>query len=298
MKDKIKSGFVTICGRPNVGKSTLLNSLIGEKVAIVSHRPQTTRNSIRAVLNTDSAQIVFIDTPGLIRPRNKLNEYMVKSVDSALKDTDIVLLMVDGTEKISGTEKELIERFNKKKQNVILVINKTDIANKGKLANLILQYSELSEFKAVVPVSALKKDGIDILKKEIDKLLDYGPVYFPDNMITDQPDKQIVSEIVREKALKSLNDEVPHGIAVEIEEFKERDNADILDISVIIYCEKDTHKGIVIGKNGSMLKIIATRAREDMENFFGCKVNLRCWVKVKSDWRNDGSVLKNFGYEL
>lgn len=297
MSKIFKSGFVSIIGKPNVGKSTLLNKLIGEKVAIVTHKPQTTRNSITAILNTENSQIVFIDTPGMHKPKTKLGEYMVKSSGNAISDTDVVLFVVEPTTKPQGIELNLIERFKSLNQKVILIINKIDTVSKEKLVLAISAYKELYDFLTIIPISALEGDGVKIILNEIEKLMEEGPAFFPEDMVTDQPEKQIIAEIIREKALKSLDDEIPHGIAVEIEEFKERTEKEIIDISAIIYCEKDSHKAIIIGKNGATLKIIATRAREDMEKFFGCKVFLQCWVKVKDDWRNKGGLLRNFGYE-
>ncbi len=297
MNKIIKSGFVSIVGKPNVGKSTLLNKLIGEKVAIVTHKPQTTRNSITAILNTENSQIVFIDTPGMHRPKTKLGEIMVKSFGKAISDNDIVLFVVEPTNKLQGVNLHIIERFKALNQKVILIINKIDTVSKEKLILAISAYKELYEFVSIIPICALDGDGVKIIISEIEKLLEIGPMYFPLDMYTDQPEKQIVAEIIREKALKSLDDEIPHGIAVEIDKFKERENKKILDICAIIYCEKDTHKAIIIGKKGATLKIIASRARQDMEVFFGCKVYLQCWVKVKDDWRNNGGLLRNFGYE-
>lgn len=291
-----KSGFVTIVGNPNVGKSTLLNLLTGEKVAIVSHRPQTTRNSITGILNTDTAQIVFVDTPGMHKPKTRLSEYMVKDIKSALMETDVVLMVTEPDDRDFETEKSMIESFKAAGQRVILIINKTDTVNAPEIAGLINKYKNLCDFDAIIPTSAKGGKDRELLIAEIEKLLDLGPLFFPEDMVTDQPEKQIAAELIREKALKSLSDEIPHGIAVEIEKFKERESGEILDISATIYCERESHKGIIIGKNGKMLKLILTRAREDMERFFGCKINLQCWVKQKSDWRNNDRELKNFGF--
>lgn len=296
MNQNKKSGFVTIVGKPNVGKSTLLNLLIGEKVAIVSHRPQTTRNSITGILNTDTAQIVFVDTPGMHKPKTRLSEYMVKDIKTALSDTDLVLMVTEPGEKEFETEQSLIESFKAAGQRVILIINKTDTINANEEAELIIKYSSLNKFDAIIPTSAKSGKDRELILNEIENLLDIGPAFFPEDMITDQPEKQIAAEIIREKALKSLSEEIPHGIAVEIDKFKERETGDILDVSAIIYCERESHKGIIIGKNGKMLKLIASRAREDMERFFDCKVNLQCWVKEKGDWRNNDRQLKNFGF--
>ncbi|MBE6903397.1 MAG: GTPase Era [Ruminococcaceae bacterium] len=291
-----KSGFVTIAGRANVGKSTLLNLLVGEKVAIVSHRPQTTRNSITGILNTDTAQIVFVDTPGMHKPKTKLSEFMVKNIKEALTDTDIVLFVVEPKNSASEIDLSLLESFKASGQQVILIINKTDTISATEVAELITTFNSLFDFASIIPTSAKGGKDRELIISEIEKLLLPGAIFFPEDMITDQPEKQIAAEIIREKALKSLSDEIPHGIAVEIESFKEREESDILDISAVIYCERQSHKGIIIGKNGKMLKLIGSRAREDMERFFDCRVNLQCWVKDKGDWRNNDRMLKNFGY--
>ena len=297
MEDKkiTKSGFVSIVGAPNVGKSTLVNALVGSKVSIVTHKPQTTRNKILAILNTDDSQIIFVDTPGMHRPKTKLGGCMVKSITQAMEETDAVLLVVEPTAKISNANQHFIEGFIKTKIPVLLIINKIDKIEKKELMEIIAAYTQLYDFTSIIPISAIKSDGVNIILEELKNIIPEGPQYFPEDMITDQPERQIAAEIVREKALKTLQDEIPHGIAVEVYEFKTRENG-IIDISVNIYCEKDTHKGIIIGKNGQCLKLISTRAREDMESFFDCKIYLQCWVKVKDDWRNSNFLLKNFGY--
>ncbi|MEG0770939.1 MAG: GTPase Era [Clostridia bacterium] len=289
-----KSGFVTIIGRPNVGKSTILNSIIGEKIAIVSPRPQTTRNSITGILNTDDAQMIFLDTPGYHKSRSKLGEYMVNQINDSLVSTDVILFVCEPLLEVREIEKEMLANYVGKK--VILVINKIDTTNSSELAKSITAYSQAFDFTAVVPISALKDSDVSIVISEVLKLLPEGPMYFPEDMITDQPEKVIMAEILREKALRLLSDEVPHGIAIVIERYKERENSDIIDIDATIFCEKDSHKGIIIGKNGDTLKKIASNARFEMERFLDCKINLKCWVKVKSDWRNNEFMLRNFGF--
>ena len=292
-----KSGFITIAGRPNVGKSTLINMLVGEKVAIVSNRPQTTRNSILGILNTDSSQMIFTDTPGMHRGSDKLSEFMVKSINSSMQDTDIVMFVTEPLEEISDTDMRFIERFKNGGSRVLLIINKTDLYNRDRIANAIIQYSELYEFDAVIPICAKNNKQRDALITEIEKLLLPGPIYYDEDIYTDQPEKVIASEILREKTLKSLADEIPHGIAVEIALFRERADKEIIDIEASIYCEREGHKPIIIGKNGDMLKLIATRARQDMEKLLGMKVNLKCRVKVRKDWKNNTNYLRDFGYK-
>ena len=295
---RFKSGFVTIIGRPNVGKSTLLNKLTGEKVAITSNRPQTTRNTIKTIVTDEDSQIVFIDTPGIHKPQNKLGEYMVNAANEAFNNVDVVLFLVDAEDKKPGLgDKYIIERFKRSKTPVFLVINKIDLVSKELLLSAIDMYNQEYGFKATIPISAKNNDGIDILHKEIKNILPKGPKYFEDDMLTDQPEKHIVSEIVREKILRLIQDEIPHGVGVEVTKFKERTDKDILDIDINIYCEKDTHKGIIIGKHGSMLKKIGTLAREDVEKFLDTKVFMQLWVKVKPDWRNSDYMLKNLGYK-
>jgi len=291
-----RNAFVTIVGRPNVGKSSLLNKLVGEKIAAVSNKPQTTRTKITGVLTKDETQFVFIDTPGMHTAKNKLSEHMVKAVNSSVSDVDIILLVVDCTKNINETEKKLIENFKVAKSPVILVINKIDLlSEKSQLLSIIDNYSKLCEFKSIIPVSVIFDDGIDIIMDELEKNSIEGPHFFPDDMLTDQPEKVIASEIIREKLLDLLSEEIPHGIAVTIEKMREREDKDILDIEATIFCEKDSHKGIVIGKNGALLKKVGQLAREELETFFEIKINLQCWVKVKEGWRNREGIIKNFG---
>ncbi len=297
MIDKHYSGFAAIVGRPNVGKSTLTNGLIGEKIAIMSDRPQTTRNKIMCILNTDNAQIMFLDTPGIHKPHHKLGEFMVRTAESTLKEVDVILFVIDVSEKRGAGENYILELLQKVKTPVILVANKIDkLQDKSKLFNIINEYSALYNFAAVVPVSALEDKEFPGLVEEITKHLPEGPDYFPDDMITDQPERVIASEMIREKVLLSTRDEVPHSIAVEVDEFKVRDNDDVY-IRATIFVERDSQKGIVIGAKGSLLKKIGQQARKDIEALLGCKVFLELWVKVKADWRNKDKALKQFGYK-
>ena len=284
-------------GRPNVGKSTLINSLIGEKIAIMSDRPQTTRNKIMCIMNTDNAQIMFLDTPGIHKPQHKLGEYMVKTAESALKEVDAVLFVVDANEKKGADDDFIIEKLKTIKTPVILVVNKIDkLLNKDKLFPIIQNYKNDYDFKAVLPISALEDKDFSELVAELLKYLPEGPVYFPDDMVTDQPERVIVSELIREKILKLTRDEVPHSIAVEIEEMKTRDN-DNLYIRATIFVERESQKGIVIGAKGNLLKIIGQQARKDIEALLGNKAYLDLWVKVKPDWRNRDQLLHQFGYD-
>ncbi len=291
-----KSGFVSLIGRPNVGKSTLLNNLVGEKVAIVSNKPQTTRNKIMAILTKDNFQIVFMDTPGIHAPKTKLGEYMVKASTQTFGESDILLFMVEPAEKISKGDLAIIERLKTTEANVFLVINKIDKIEKEKLLAIIDSYKNLYNFKEVVPVSAIKGENTDSLVKTIEKYLEEGPKFFPDDSITDQPERQIVSEMIREKALVLLDEEIPHGIAVEIMSMKKRADKDIVDIEANVYCERESHKGMIIGKGGAVLKTMGTRARLDIERFLGFKVNLQIWVKVKKDWRDSDFLMREFGF--
>ena len=296
-QNKHYSGFVAVVGRPNVGKSTLVNSLIGEKIAIMSDRPQTTRNKIMCILNTDNAQIMFLDTPGIHKPQHKLGEYMVRSAESTLHEVDVILFVVDVNEKKGAGDDYIIEQLKKVKTPVILVANKIDkLADKGQLFPIISSYTKSFDFTAVVPTSALTDNEFKALLGEIVKHLPEGPQYFPEDMITDQPERVIAAEMIREKVLKLTRDEVPHSIAVEIEEMKTRTNEDLY-IRAVIYVERESQKGIVIGAKGSLLKLIGRQAREDIENLLGNKVYLDLWVKVKADWRNRENVLRQFGYE-
>ena len=291
-----KSGFVSIVGRPNVGKSTLMNNVVGEKIAIMSDKPQTTRNTIQAVYTDEKCQIVFLDTPGIHKPKNKLGEFMVKSATDAFKNVDLVLFVVDDSKKIGPGDRKIIEDLKGIKTPVILVLNKIDKLEEAELFNLMNLYSKEELFKEIVPISALKGRNVNELLKVIEKYLEEGPKYFPDYMVTDQPERVLVSELIREKVLHYLDDEVPHGVAVEIERMKSRKDKDIVDISAVIYCERESHKGIIIGKNGRKLKGIGKSAREDMEFLLGSKINLQLWVKVKENWRNLQNYISDFGY--
>ena len=291
-----KSGFVSIVGRPNVGKSTLMNNVVGEKIAIMSDKPQTTRNTIQAVYTDEDCQIVFLDTPVIHKPKNKLGEFMVKSATDAFKNVDLVLFVVDDSKKIGPGDRKIIEDLKGIKTPVILVLNKIDKLEEAELFELMHLYSKEEVFKEIVPISALKGRNVNELLKVIGKYLEEGPKYFPDYMITDQPERVLVSELIREKVLHYLNDEVPHGVAVEVERMKSRNDKDIVDISAVIYCERDSHKGIIIGKNGRKLKGIGKSAREDMELLLGSKINLQLWVKVKENWRNLQNYITDFGY--
>ena len=295
-----KNVFVTIIGRPNVGKSSLLNALIGERIAAVSAKPQTTRTKITGVLTKDDTQFVFIDTPGMHRAKNRLSEHMVKTINDSVAELETALLVIDCTKGISEPEKILAAEFSKR-SHVILVVNKIDLLeDKTELIAKLADYSKLYDFAEIIPVSVLEKDGLELVMQAISRFAAEGPHYFPDDMLTDQPEKVIMAEMIREKALNNLNDEIPHGIAVTIESLSERTDSsgeDILDISATIYCERESHKGIVIGKGGSMLRKIGADARAELEAFFAIKVNLQCWVKVKEGWRNREALIKNFGLD-
>lgn len=291
-----RTAFVTIAGRTNAGKSSLLNAIIGEKIASVSNKPQTTRTRITGIRNIDDVQLVFFDTPGLHKPVNKLSEHMLNTVKESVSDIDAVIFVMDCTKKINDNELDLLRSLNKSKMPVILVLNKIDLLrNKDDLMPVIADLTSKIDFQAVIPVSVTENSGIDIVIKEIINLSEESIHFFPDDMITDQPEKVLAAEMIREKLLMLLNDEVPHGIAVGVEQMSERDDKDILDISAIIYCERDSHKGIIIGKGGAMLKKASTAARIELENFFQIKVNLQCWVKVKEDWRNREGLIRSFG---
>ena len=297
MADKFYSGFVSLVGRPNVGKSTLMNRLIGEKIAIISNKPQTTRNRVQSILTKKDFQIVFIDTPGIHRPRHKLGEYMVKSAETTLNEVDAVLMLIEPTDKILEADRLIIEKFAKVKSPVILVINKIDTVDRERVFKVIDEYRKLYDFAEIVPISAFEGTNTDELLSVIRKYLPEGPQYFPSDMVTDQPERQIASEIIREKALRLLEDEIPHGIAVEITEMKKRKEGNLVDVRATIFCEKDSHKGIIIGKHGDMLKKIGTKARGDIERLLGSPIYLELWVKVKKDWRDSDFLLKNFGYD-
>lgn len=293
-----KTAFVAIVGCPNVGKSSLLNRMLGQKVAIVTQKPQTTRTRIMGVLTRGETQLVFTDTPGYHRPKTKLGEKMIKSVGEGIACMDACLFVVEPEGEIRETEVELLNRLKKEKAPVVLVINKIDtIKQKEKLMERIVQFTAVYDFEAVVPVSALKDENIDLVINELEKLTYESVHFFPDDTLTDQPERVLAGEIIREKMLLLLDKEVPHGVAVSIEKMRERPTGGIMDVEATIYCEKDTHKGIIIGKKGDMLKRISTKARYDMENFFQCKVNLQCWVKVKEGWRNREGLIHNFGLD-
>lgn len=290
-----KSGIITICGRPNVGKSTLANTLVGEKIAIVSPKPQTTRNRICAILDRGESQFVFVDTPGLHKARTRLGDYMVKVVRQSVADVDGVMLLVEPSDRIGPAEEELIARIKSLGAPAALVINKIDTVEKEKLLSVMAVYGAAHDWDAVVPISAKTGEGVDELLDVLEPWLPEGPQLFPDGAVTDQPERQIMAEIVREKLLRELDQEIPHGTAVEVTKFSQRDN-DIIDCHVTIYCEKESHKGIIIGKKGAMLKKISTQARQDMEAFMGAKVYLETWVKVKENWRDNLNAIHNFGY--
>lgn len=292
-----KSAMISIIGRPNVGKSTLTNTLVGEKIAIVTNKPQTTRNRIYAVINSDDTQFVFLDTPGFHKARTRLGDYMVKVVTESVADVDAVLLMVEPVDNIGTQEQLLIEKIKSGNVPAVLVINKIDTVEKEKLLAVIAKYSEAYNFDAIIPISAKTGEGVEELMGELKKYAEEGPRLFPDDMITDQPEKQIVAEIVREKLLLCLDKEIPHGTAVEVTRFTERDN-EIIDLDVTIYCEKASHKGMIIGKKGLMLKKIGELARTDIEKFMGTKVYMQTWVKVKENWRDSQSMLNNFGFSM
>jgi len=293
-----KTAFIAIVGCPNVGKSSILNALLGQKVAIVSDKPQTTRTRIMGVLTEGETQLVFTDTPGFHRPHNKLGEKMIQAVSDGIAGVDACLLVVEPQGRLREAEKQLIEKFKSQHMPVILAINKIDtVPVKTDLMARILELSKVYDFEAVVPVSAVKKDGLDELKAEMKALAVESAHFFPDDTLTDQPERVLASEIIREKMLRLLEREIPHGVAVSIEKMRERADKEILDIEAVIYCEKESHKGIIIGKKGAMLKQISTYARQDMERFFDCKVNLQCWVKVKEGWRNREGLIHNFGLD-
>ena len=291
-----KTAIVTIAGRPNVGKSTLTNHLVGEKITIVSNKPQTTRNRICGILSRENTQYVFVDTPGYHKPRTKLGDYMVSAVKDSIADVDLTLLVVEPIPSVGSQEQALLEELGAKRTPVILVINKIDTVEKEKLLEVIAAYSESYKFDAIIPISAKTGDGVELLLSECDKYALEGPFLFPDDMTTDQPERQMMAEIIREKLLWCLEKEIPHGTAVEITTFTERDNG-IIDLDATIYCEKASHKGIIIGKGGAMLKKISSMARADCEKFMGTKVYLTTWVKVKENWRDSDFMVRNFGYK-
>ncbi len=291
-----KSGFVTLIGRPNVGKSTLMNHLIGQKIAITSHKPQTTRNRIQTVYTNEECQIIFLDTPGICKAKNKLGEYMVSVAEHTLKEVDVILWLVEPSEFIGAGDQAILERLKKVKTPVILVVNKIDTVEKHVAKKAIEAFSKLYKFKDILAVSALKDQNTDLLIKTIAGLLPEGPMYYDEDTVTDQPMRQIVAEIIREKALRLLRDEIPHGIAVTTDIMKERKDG-LYDIEASIICERENHKGMVIGKGGTMLKKIGSQARVDIELLVGCQVNLKLWVKVRKEWRDSDTYLRNYGYK-
>ena len=293
-----KTAFIAIVGKPNVGKSSILNKILKQKVAIVSSKPQTTRTRIMGVLTENDTQLVFIDTPGLHKPRNSLDKYMLRSVNESVAGVDVCVLVVEADKEISREELQLTEKFKSMDIPAILVVNKIDtLKNKSVLAKQISDLSELYDFESIVPCSAQTGSGIDDIKLELNKLAYEGDFMFDEDTLTDQPERVIASEIIREKLLRLLDKEIPHGSAVFVERMKERTDSDIIDIDAVIYCERESHKGIIIGKGGSMLKKVGTYARQDMEKFFDCKINLQIWVKVKEDWRNRENILRSLGYD-
>lgn len=308
MNNETKSAFIAVVGRPNVGKSSFVNAAVGQKVAIVSDKPQTTRTRIMGVCNINEHQLVFVDTPGFHKPRNMLDQYMTKAAQTGLSDVEAAVLVVEGEpkfrfdpENLPPAELELIEQFKKRKLPAVLAVNKIDLLEKKEdLLQMISAYMSVFDFSAVVPMSAKNKDGVDIILNELLKFSKPAPHFFDEDTVTDQPDRVMIAEIIREKILRTLSDEIPHGTAVEIEQFYERDTVEgepILEVGATIYCEKDSHKGILIGKGGKMLKKIGSSARLDIEEFFGLKTNLKLWIKVKEDWRNRGGIIHSLGLD-
>ena len=296
MKENFKSGFAAIIGRPNVGKSTLMNHLIGQKIAITAKKPQTTRNKIQTVYTCEDGQIVFLDTPGIHKAKNKLGEYMVNVAEQTLKDVDVILWLVEPTTYIGAGEKHIVEQLEKTRLPVILVINKIDTIKKEEILQVIDTYRKLYDFAEIIPVSALREINTQDILTSMFKYLPYGPMFYDEDTVTDQPQRQIVAEVIREKALHALDEEIPHGIAVTIEKMRERKGQKIVDIEATIICERDSHKGIIIGKQGTMLKKIGSNARFEIEKMLEEKVNLKLWVKVRKDWRDSDIQMKNFGY--
>ncbi len=297
MKEDFKSGFAAIIGRPNVGKSTLMNHLIGQKIAITSRKPQTTRNRIQTVYTDERGQIVFLDTPGIHKAKNKLGEYMVNVAQRTFQDADVILWLVEASDYIGAGEQHIAQQLKRTKLPVILVMNKVDKVEKKDLPGFIDAYRKILDFAQIVPVSALRSVNLDTLLDCIFKYLPYGPQFYDEDTVTDQPQRQIVAEMIREKALRCLEEEIPHGIAVTIERMKERPEGGLVDIDATIICERDSHKGIIIGKQGVMLKKIGSQARTEIEKMLEEKVNLKLWVKVKKDWRDSDFLIKNFGYD-
>lgn len=297
LQAEYKSGFVTLIGRPNVGKSTLMNRIIGQKIAITSNKPQTTRNRIQTVFTDERGQIIFLDTPGIHKAKNKLGEYMVNVAERTVNEVDLVMWLVEPTTFVGAGERHIAEQLKKSHTPVILVINKIDTVKKEELLAVIDTYQKIYDFAEIVPVSALKGENAGHLVEIIFSYLSEGPQFYDEDTITDQPERQIVAELIREKALRLLNDEIPHGIAVSIERMRERKKGNIMDIEATIVCERDSHKGIIIGKKGSMLKQIGSKARIEIENLLDIRVNLQLWVKVKKDWRDSDFLLKNYGFQ-
>jgi GTP-binding protein Era len=298
---KYKSGFVTLIGRPNVGKSTLMNQLIGQKIAITSDKPQTTRNRIQTIYTDEHGQVIFLDTPGIHKAKNKLGEYMVHIAERTMSEVDLVLWLVEPTAFIGAGEQHIAEQLRRVKTPIFLVINKIDTVKKEDILTFIAAYKDICSFAEIIPVSALKGENTALLMEQIFKYMPEGPQYYDEDTITDQPERQIVAELIREQALRSLDDEIPHGIAVIIERMKERSqepgsNHTFIDIDATIICERDSHKGIIIGKGGAMLKRIGSNARREIEALLDCRVNLKLWVKVKKDWRDSDFLIKNYGY--
>ncbi len=298
-ENNFKSGYVSVIGRPNVGKSTLLNAIIGEKISAISSKPQTTRQNITFIHTDEDAQIIFLDTPGIQKPKNKLGEFMLTESKEGIEDSDVITYIVDTSKKIGRAERSIIDILKeyKGKLPIILLINKVDTIRKDELLEIISMYAEEEIFDDIIPISAMKNDGVDIYLETLKKFLKPGPMYYPEDMITDKNERFIVAEIIREKGLMYLNEEVPHGLAISIEKFKKRADKNIYDIDANIYVERDTHKGILIGKNGSMLKRIGTEAREEAERLLDAKVNLQIWVKVEKNWRDRDNLVKRFGYD-
>lgn len=292
-----KSGFVTVIGRPNVGKSTLLNQVVGEKVSIISNKPQTTRNKIQLIYNEKDCQIVFLDTPGIQMPKNKLGEYMLKISKTTFEEVDIITFIADQSTKTGKLDKYILEELKGIKTPIIALINKIDKIGKEEINELILKYEKMNMFQDIIPISAINGENIEEYINSIKSLLPEGPQYFPEDMVTDQPERFIISELIREKALENLNEEVPHGIFVEIEQIKKREEKDLIDVHAVIFCERNSHKGIIIGKGGRMLKSIGQRARVDIERLLGSQINLQLWVKVEKNWREKENKVRYFGYE-
>ncbi|MDU7150557.1 GTPase Era [Peptoniphilus grossensis] len=298
-ENNFKSGYVSVVGRPNVGKSTLLNAIIGEKISAISSKPQTTRQNITFIHTDDDSQIIFLDTPGIQRPKNKLGEFMLTESKESIDEADVITYIVDTSKKIGKAERSIIDILKEYqgKLPIILLINKVDTIKKDELLEIISMYADEGIFNEIIPISAMKNDGVDIYIETLKKYLKPGPMYYPEDMITDKNERFIVAEIIREKGLRYLNEEVPHGLAISIEKFKKREDKNIYDIEANIYVERDSHKGILIGKGGSMLKRIGTEAREDAERLLDAKVNLQIWVKVEKNWRERDNLVKRFGYD-